>query len=311
MIDSKVLSSSLDPSCSSSFSLSHSTSILSPTSSHSLYRLSSLLHLFSIITLSISSSYIPISVMAPIRITRSVARKDGVAFHSLDAGVHRPFQCIICNKRHGSRAALSRHFKSHTTRPEELSPFTHPSCWDEKPLTSYPLSKQEILDSAVESDGFDALPSKRQRAINAKIAYAQAGVKNKKQLQQKEDGIRLHMLHWWFRANEESLRARMEFGPEGLFPRQGNLLTLQRPNLAANLTAWLRRKQAPRSGRGILRRRHHSRRRQPARARRRPSGLTARAALGRERPDNTGRASRLEPRPSRSLGFCRNRIFRP
>ncbi|CAD6578025.1 MAG: hypothetical protein ASARMPRED_008498 [Alectoria sarmentosa] len=124
---------------------------------------------------------------------------------------------------HGSRAVLSRHFKSHTTRPEELSPFTHPSCWDQTNLTAYPPSKQDTWDPTVDFDldVFRALPVKKQRAINAKIRYALAGVENKKQLQQKEEHMRLRFLHWWFRANEESLRARMEFGPEGLFPRKG------------------------------------------------------------------------------------------
>lgn len=158
--------------------------------------------------------------------TRNVARKNGVTFRSLDAGVRKNLQCIICNKMHGSRAALSRHFKSHITRPEELSPFAHPSCWDQKNRTTYPASKQGIWDSMVDEDVFDTLPSKKQRAINTKMTYAIAGVKNKKQLQQKEDQTRLRLLHWWFRANEESLRARMEFGPEGLFPRQGNIITL-------------------------------------------------------------------------------------
>ena len=168
--------------------------------------------------------------MAPTKITRSVARKNGATFHSLDAGVHETFQCIICNKRHGSKAALSRHFKTHNTRPEELSPFVHPSCWDEKPLTSYLPSKEQISELTVESDVFDALPSKKQRAVDAKITYAMAGVKTKKQLQRNEDQTRLRLLHWWFRANEESLRARMEFGAPGLFPRKGNFNTLVRHN---------------------------------------------------------------------------------
>ena len=173
--------------------------------------------------------------MAPTRNTRSVARKNGVSFPPMDAGVHKTFQCIICNKMHGSKPALSQHFKSHATRPEELSPFTHPSCWVERPLTSYSPTMQEIGDSTVESDTFETCPSVKQRAVNTKTTCALAGVKNKKQLQQKEDQTRLRLLHWWFRLNEESLRARMEFGPEGLFPRQGKFITLGRHNHATNL----------------------------------------------------------------------------
>ncbi|KAF6240021.1 hypothetical protein HO173_001629 [Letharia columbiana] len=152
--------------------------------------------------------------------TRSVTRKNSVALRSLDAGVHKHFQCIVCDKKHGSRAALSRHFKSHTTRPEELSPFTHPSCWDEDSAT-HPPNKQHIFDMIVDDNVFDALPSKKQRAINTNIEYALAGVKNKRQLRHKADQQRLRLLHWWFRANEKALRARMDFGPAGLFPRQG------------------------------------------------------------------------------------------
>ena len=93
----------------------------------------------------------------------------------------------------------------------------------------------------VDDDIFDTLPSTKQKAINTKIEYAMAGVENKRQLRQKEDQQRLRLLNWWFTANEESLRARMEFGPEGLFPRQGNLITLERNGLAANSMVWLRR----------------------------------------------------------------------
>ena len=163
--------------------------------------------------------------MAPTKNTRSVARKNAITSSATDAGVHKIFQCIICNKRHSSKASLSRHFKSHTTRPKELSPFTHPSCWDETPITSYSPTMQEIGESTVESEAFDMRPSAKQRAIHTKRTYAQAGVQNKKKLQRKEDQTRLRLLHWWFRVNEESLRARMEFGPKGLFPRQGNLIT--------------------------------------------------------------------------------------
>ena len=159
--------------------------------------------------------------------TRSDARKNGVTHHALNAGVQKRFQCIICDQNYGSRAALSRHFKSHTTRPEELSPFTHPSCWEEGGPTHLP-NKQQILDMMMDDDEFDALPRKKQRAINTKITYAMAGVKTKKQLKQKDDQARLRLLHWWFKANEESLRTRMEFGPAGLFPRQGNLIPLER-----------------------------------------------------------------------------------
>ncbi len=70
----------------------------------------------------------PTQSTCPALTTRSVARKNGISLRSLDAGVRKYYQCIICDKKNGSRAALSRHFKSHTTRPEELSPFTHPSC---------------------------------------------------------------------------------------------------------------------------------------------------------------------------------------
>lgn len=198
----------------------------------------------------------PTKVICPALTTRSVTRKNGAALRSLDAGVHRQFQCIICDKKHGSRAALSRHFKSHTTRPEELSPFTHPSCWAEDGAT-YPRSGQPALDMILDDDVFDALPSKKQRAINSKIEYALAGVKNKRQLKQKEDQQRLCLLHWWFRANEESLRARMEFGPPGLFPRKGRLISLEQEGIAANLTSWLRRTHSPGSGPGNLRRGHH------------------------------------------------------
>ena len=162
--------------------------------------------------------------------TRSDARKNGVTHHALNAGVHKRFQCIICDKKHGSRAALSRHFKSHTTRPEELSPFTHPSCWDEAGAT-HPPSRQHIFDMMMDDDEFDALPSKKQRAINTRIECAVAGVKNKKQLKQKEDQARLRLQHWWFKVNEESLRTRMEFGPEGLFPRQGSSIPPQNNNI--------------------------------------------------------------------------------
>lgn len=93
----------------------------------------------------------------------------------------------------------------------------------------------------VDDNIFDTLPSTKQKAINTNIEYAMAGVKNKKQLRQKEDQQRLRLLHWWFRTNEESLRARMDFGPEGLFPRQGNPITLERKGLAANSMVWLRR----------------------------------------------------------------------
>ena len=248
--------------------------------------------------------------MAPALNTRSAARKNGVTLRSLDAGVHKHFQCIICDTKHGSRAALSRHFKSHTTRPEELSPFTHPSCWDEDSAT-YPPSKKHIYDMIVDDEIFDALPSRKQRAINANIEYALAGVRNKKQLQQKQDQQRLRLLHWWFRVNEDSLRARMEFGPKGLFPRQGNLITLERKGLAANLMAWLRRTQARRSGPGILRRGNHSGRRQPARARRRTSDLTTRAAFRGESPNNRSRPAGPKPRPSRSLSLCPIWVFRP
>ena len=139
-------------------------------------------------------------------------------------------------------------FQNTNTRPEELSPFVHPSCWDEKPLTSYPPSKEEIEELTVKSNIFDSLPSKKQRAINAKITCALAGVKTKRQLQRDGDQTRLRLLHWWFRANEESLGARLELDPEGLFPRQGNLNTLERHNFAANLTAWLKRTPALRTG---------------------------------------------------------------
>ena len=178
-------------------------------------------------------------------VTRSVARKNGGTLRSLGAGVQKRFQCIICDKKHGSKAALSRHFKSHTTRPEVLSPFCHPSCWNED-SSHYPPSKRSFHDIMVEDDLFDALPSKRQRAIKNKFEYARAGVKNNRQLRQQKDLQHWSMLHWWFRTNEESLRARMEFGPEGLFPLQGKLIALDRQGLAANLTAWLRRTQARR-----------------------------------------------------------------
>lgn len=163
--------------------------------------------------------------MAPTKNTRSIAPKNSVTSHAMDSGVRKTFQCIICNNRHSSKAAISRHFKSHTTRPKELSPFTHPSCWDETPITSYSPTMQETGESTVESEAFDMRPSAKQRAIRTKFTYAHACVKNKKQLRQKEEQTRLHMLHWWFRVNEESLRARMEFGPKGLFPRQGNPIT--------------------------------------------------------------------------------------
>ena len=161
----------------------------------------SLLWLVYIAALSPSSSSISIFAMAPTKnagpaiTTRFTARKNGVTLRSLDAGVHKTFHCIICNRGQGSRAALSRHFKSHTTRPEELSPFTHPSCWDEEALTTYPRSKQEIWDLTVDTDVFDSLPSKKQRAINTKITYALAGVKNKKQLLLHENQKRLCLLH--------------------------------------------------------------------------------------------------------------------
>ena len=167
--------------------------------------------------------------MAPTKhTTRAVTRNTGATLHALDAGIHKNLQCIICNKMYGSRAVLSRHFKEfHATRPEELSPFTHPSCWEQKTRSNLPPSKEEIWDLTVDEDVFEALPSKKQRATNTKITYAVAGVKTKKQLQQKEEQTRLRLLHWWFRLNEESLRARMEFGPKGLFPRKGNIITLQ------------------------------------------------------------------------------------
>lgn len=177
--------------------------------------------------------------MAPTKNTRSVTRKNGVTSHSMDAGVHKTFQCIICSQRHGSKAALSRHFKSHTTRPEELSPFTHPSCWDETPITSYSPTMQEIGESTVESEAFETCPSEKQRAIRTNITYAPAGIRTKKKVQQKEDQARLRLLHWWFRVNEEPLRARMEFGPEGLFPRQGKLITFGTSLIMrANTTTW-------------------------------------------------------------------------
>ena len=46
-----------------------------------------------------------------------------------------------------------------------------------------------------DDDEFDALPSKKKRAIKTRIEYAVAGVKNKKQLKQKEDQARLRLLH--------------------------------------------------------------------------------------------------------------------
>lgn len=61
----------------------------------------------------------------------------------------------------------------------------------------------------------------------------------------------------------------------------------------------------------ILHQRHHSRRRQPARARRRSSDFTTRTAFGREHPNNTSRQSRLKPRPSRLHGFCPDGILQP
>ena len=303
-----------------SFCISHSSNpiiLVSSVSNHSTSDIVvSLLSLVYIVTLSQSSTSISVFAMAPNKATppalttRFVARKNGVTLHSLDAGVHKNLQCIICNKGHGSRAALSRHFKSHTTRPEELSPFTHRSCWDEKALTDYPPSRQEIWDLTIESDVFDALPSKQQQAINTKVTYAMAGVRNKKQLQELESQRRLRLLHWWFRANEGSLRARMEFGPEGLFPRQGKLITL-RQGLAAKLMAWLRRKQARRSGPGTLRRGHHSGRRQPTHAHRHTANLPTRAAFRGQSPNNTSRPAGSESRPSCSLNFCPNRISRP
>ncbi len=75
----------------------------------------------------------------------------------------------------------------------------------------------------VEPEVFDALPSKKQQATRKRTRYALAGVENKKQLQQQKDQARLRLLHWWFTANEKSLRARMEFGPEGVFPLKGKL----------------------------------------------------------------------------------------
>lgn len=128
--------------------------------------------------------------------TRSIARKNGVTHHALNAGVYKRFQCIICDKKHGSRAALSRHFKSHTTRPVELSPFTHPSCWDDAGAT-HPPSRQRVHDMMIDDDEFEALPLKKQRALNTKIKYAEAGVKNKKQLKQKDDQAHLRLLHWF------------------------------------------------------------------------------------------------------------------
>lgn len=190
--------------------------------------------------------------------TRSATRKNGATLRSLDAGVQKCFRCIICDKKHGSRAALSRHFKSHTTRPQELSPFTHPSCWAEDSVT-YPRSGPNAEDIDVDDDVFDALPSKKQRALNSRIKYALAGVKNKRQLKQKKDQQRLCLLHWWFRANEDSLRARMEFGPPGLFPRRGKSITLKCHILAAKLTAWPRRTHSAGSGSSTLCRGHHSR----------------------------------------------------
>ena len=200
-----------------------------------LYIVFSLLELVSFASFS-QSSIIPslVRTMAPTtatytaRVTRSATRKNSTTLVSLDAGVRKRFQCIICDKKHRSRAALSHHFKkSHPTRPQELSPFTHPSCWGES-STLYPISRQHLLDMMGDDDEFDRLSAKKQRAIEAKITYAQAGVRNKKQLRQKEDQQRLCLLHWWFRTNEEALRARMEFGPEGLFPRQGNINTPKR-----------------------------------------------------------------------------------
>lgn len=163
--------------------------------------------------------------MAPTKSTRRVTRKNGVTSHAMDAGIHKTYQCIICDKKHSSKSALSRHFTSHTSRPRELSPFTHPSCWDETHITSYSPTMELAGDSTVESKAFDTRPSAKQQNIRTNITHAQAGVKNKKKLQQKEDQTHLRLLHWWFRVNEESLRARMEFGPKGLFPRQGKLIT--------------------------------------------------------------------------------------
>ena len=196
--------------------------------------------------------------------TRSVTRKNGSILRSLVTDINKRFQCIICEKHLGSRAALSRHFHSHRTRPEELSPFTHRSCWDDDDVAIYPSGRQHVLDMIADDEDFDALPSNKQQAIKTKMTYAFAGVKNKKQLQWKAEQKRLRLLHWWFRANEESLRARMEFGPEGLFPRQGSLVTLKRQPLKAKLTVSIRRTQAPRPRPSILRRGHHSRIRQPA-----------------------------------------------
>lgn len=67
----------------------------------------------------------------------------------------------------------------------------------------------------------DALPSKEQRAIEKRIRMAEEQVSTKKALVKKSEQSRLRLWRWWFECNEEALRARMEFGPEGLFPLQG------------------------------------------------------------------------------------------
>ena len=106
---------------------------------------------------------------------------------------------------------------------------------------SYPPTKQEIRKSTIESDVFNVLPSNKPRTINTKLKSALAGVKNKKKVHDKEDQTRLRLLHWWFGANEWSLEARTESGREGLFLREGNLVTLEQIGDAANELAWIRR----------------------------------------------------------------------
>ena len=162
--------------------------------------------------------------MSPV--TRSVARAARLPLLAMDAGVQKSnknLQCIICAAKFASKAWLSRHFKDHKTRPGMLSPFAHPSCWTAEQFVP-PANKEDLDEIGADENQYCALPSRKQREVKHKVACIMDDARTVKELREKSKQKNLRLMYWWFTVNEESLRARMTFGPEGLFPRHGELL---------------------------------------------------------------------------------------